>query len=178
VSGGGPFRGNCKRIADAQRNHNEDEQAKTRLHGGIPLELARRHFTQIYFAEGRGVFKCAKSNPDPGFMTRASLQISMSAKIPHLGRLSKLFLVFFLLTTNPCDQFELTGRHLCPRNTLKIQHYEWLEAYLNPISSCSVLDRLPSQVLKPMPAELAPVAYCAVKRALARSPSEQGAFER
>jgi hypothetical protein len=41
MSGGGPFRGTCKYIADAQRKNNEGERAKTRLHGGIPLERAK-----------------------------------------------------------------------------------------------------------------------------------------
>ena len=94
MSGGGDFPASRERIAAQKRKDDQDGQAKRRVHGWIPLGAGGRpHVTWNLSRKAGDVF-----NRETKYVPRsrlgdnqASLQICNVGKIPHLGRLSKLF---------------------------------------------------------------------------------------
>jgi len=94
VSGGGDFPASRERIAAQKGKDDEGGQAQRRVHGWIPLGAGGRpHFTWNLSRKAGDVFN-RETKMCPQIQAgdnQASLQIVNVGKIPHIGRLSKLF---------------------------------------------------------------------------------------
>jgi hypothetical protein len=127
VSGGGDFPASRERIAAQKGKDDQGGQAKRRVHGWIPLGAGGRpHVTWNLSRKAGDVF-----NRETKYVPRSrlgdnqsSLQICNVGKIPHIGRLSKLFFRgkdFFSgfggeCTWRPASAcLVLTQQGICPR---------------------------------------------------------------